>query len=64
MTRRERLLHETAFEAARRVEEVLPIPRRERARIFFELFVAVRRGLEEFSLRADGHKDRLVPGNN
>jgi len=64
MTRRERLLHETAFEAARRVEEVLPIPRRERARIFFELFVAVRRGLEEFSLRSGERKDRLAPGNN
>jgi hypothetical protein len=64
MTKRERLLHETVFEVARRIEEVLSIPRHERARMFFELFVTVRRGLEEFNLRAEGHKDRLAPGNH
>ena len=64
MTRRERLLHRAAFATACRIEEVLSIPRHERARMFFELFVAVRRGLEEFSLRREGQKDRLVPGNN
>lgn len=64
MIRRERLLHETACEVARRVEEILSIPRHERARMFFELFLAVKRGLEEFSLRSGERKDRLAPGNN
>jgi hypothetical protein len=64
MTRQERLLHRVAFDAARRVEEVLTIPRNKRARMFFELFQAIKRGLEEFSLRGEERENRLSPGNN
>jgi len=64
MTRRERLLHATAFEVTRCLEEILALPRQKRARMFFELFVAVKRGLEGFSLRISRGTDRIVPGSN
>jgi hypothetical protein len=64
MTRQERLLHAIAFEVARRIEEVLSIPKSRRAILFFELFQAVKRGLEAFSGRSEERKDRLAPGNN
>jgi len=64
MTGRERLLHITAFEAARRIEEVLIVPRRLRAIRFFELFQLIKRGLEEFSDRSKEHRGRWEPGDN
>jgi hypothetical protein len=62
MTRREKLLHATAFATARRIEELLVIPRRQRARRFFELFQAVKHGLEEFSLGSGKCENRPEPG--
>jgi hypothetical protein len=51
MNEQEKLIHAAAFDAARRVEELLAIPRRERALRFFELFQLLKRGLEEFCVR-------------
>jgi hypothetical protein len=64
MTRQEQLVHVIACEATRCLEELLPIPKRQRALMFFELFLVVKRGLEEFSRRSEEQENRLVPGNN
>jgi hypothetical protein len=64
MTRQERLMHAVAFEAARQVEEVLPLPTGKRALRFFEVLQAVKGGLEEFSRRRWEREDRILPGGN
>jgi hypothetical protein len=64
MTGQERLAHVVAFEAARRIEEVLAIPRSKRAMVFFRLFQTVKRGLEEFIVRSKERENRLPPGND
>lgn len=64
MTSYERLLHTVAFDAARMVEDVVAIPRKQRARMFFEVFRAIKRGLEEFKANSEQPGSRLSPGNN
>jgi hypothetical protein len=64
MTRQERLTHRAAFDAARRVEELLAIPRDKRALKFFELFHLVKRGLEDFRLRSERQRWMTEPGDN
>jgi len=63
-TEQEQLLHVVAFDTAREITPLLTIRRGQQAAMFFELFQAVKVGLEEFRQRKRERQPRLVPGNN
>ncbi len=64
MTRREKLLHAIALEAAQAIEQLFAFPRAKRAMRFFALYQRVKRGLEEVSGQSGKREDRLAPGSN
>jgi hypothetical protein len=59
MIERESLIHAVAFATTREVEQVVPFPRKQRARLFFEVFVRLKRALEQVST-----EERCQPRRN